>query len=132
MLHFRRFLRCPGVLLVLNTSTILTQFNLPLDHVLVEPQMTLASKQPILEIYALNLRRLRAPPDLDRRAIPQQIRHLLRRRIGDVILVHLVQEQLVLFRAEQFLAQRRQFDLRVRQLPLAAWRRLDCRAQHPA
>ena len=128
----RRLLGLHRMLVVLNPPALLPHLNLPMHHLLVEAQVPLAREQPVLQVNPLHCRVLRARPHAHLVVRRQQRRGFVRRHGRHLVLMHLVQVDSVVLRAEQRFADGRELHGRVRELPAAAGRRFHAGAQRAA
>lgn len=132
VLQMRRLGRPVRMLQVLDAAAVDPHLNLPPDHVLVESQVGLRREQPVDHVQPLHGRVRAAAPAHDLGSLclalapRQQLTGGVRRgRLRDLVLVHLVQEDVVGAGAEQALARRVDVDARVAQLPVAGGRGRD-------
>ena len=108
------------MLKVLDPAAIHPHLDLSFHHVLVKRQMRLSSKQPVLDVQSLNGRMLTAPPACYLGVRGEQVGPC-RRSSGqrdNLVLVHLVQMDVVLTRAKETPADRREHDATVTQFPV--------------
>lgn len=120
MLQMCRLGRLTRMLKIRNPAAIHPHLDLSFHHVLVKRQMRLSRKQPVRDVQPLNRRMLAAPPAQYLGVRGEQLVPC-RRRSGqreNLVLVHLVQVDVVLARAEETAADGREHDAAVTQFPV--------------
>ena len=117
-------------LILLNATCFDTLLQLPFHVSLVELHVPLAGKQSLLNVHTLHLGMSRCCPDMYLRPLLQQIGGLGRRRIYNVIEVHLVQADFGFVSFEELLADVGKVELGVRELPLTVWFGFDFRPKY--
>lgn len=127
-----RLLRLHRMLIVLDPATLLPHLNLAMHHLLVEAQVALAREQAVLQVNPLHGRVLRARPHAHLVVRREQRCSLVRGHGGHLVLVHLVQVDGVVVRAEEVLADVGEFHGRVCEFPAAAGGGFDGGAEHAA
>ena len=120
MLQMCRLGRPIRMLKVLDPAAIHPHLDLSFHHVLVKRQMRLRSKQPVLDVQSLNRRMLTAPPARHLGVRGEQLGPCRRssRQRENLVLVHLVQVDVVLARAEEAPPDGRERDAAVPQFPV--------------
>jgi len=120
------------MLVVLDPPALLPHLNLAMHHLLVEAQVALAREQAVLQVNPLHGRVLRARPHAHLVVRREQRCSLVRGHGGHLVLVHLVQVDGVVVRAEEVLADVGEFHGRVCEFPAAAGGGFDGGAEHAA
>jgi hypothetical protein len=101
IMHQRRcLLGLQRMLLVLDPATLLSHLNLSVHHLLVETQVPLTGEQAILQINSLDLSVLCARPNAYLIVFRKQISRLVGWHGRHLVLVHLVEMDGVVLRAE--------------------------------
>ena len=127
MLQVRRLSGFSGQAILLDTTTPLAHLNLTTNHLLVKAKMSLAGEKSLADVEALNGSMVSACPNVHLRLWRKHRCCGVGRHAGDLILVHLVQFEGLVFghAGHQSPSDGRQIHGGMCELPLASWRALD-------